>query len=115
MGLVPKSQMRKAVSSVQASEEQTEPLSKTQKKQAALSLQELGERLVKLSDEQLKRIKLPENVLDAVRMAKTINKHNPLKRQMQYIGTLMRKHDPAPVREYLDSLEQGKRKHPAKK
>jgi len=47
-------------------------------------------------------------------LAKTINKHCPLDRQMQYIGSLMRKHDPAPIREFLDSWEKRKGRTPAK-
>ncbi len=110
MGLVRKRDMKKAVQPGQSQEEQPARLSRTQKKKAALSLQDLGERLVKLSDELLRQIDLPGDVLAAVKTAKTIKKHNPLNRQMQYIGTLMRKHDPAPVREFLDALEQGNRK-----
>jgi ribosome-associated protein len=89
-------------------------LSRTQKKKAALSLQDLGERLVKLSDEQLKQIGLPGDVLTAVKAAKAIKKHNPLSRQMQHIGSLMRKYDPAPVREFFDALKQGNRRQTAK-
>lgn len=88
-------------------------LSRTQKKKTALSLQDLGERLVKLSDEQLIAIDLPENIRDAVKMARTITKHVPLLRQMQYIGTLMRKQDPTPIQEFLDALEHGNHKRTA--
>lgn len=115
MGLVRKKDMKKAVQPGHEQEDQPERLSKTQKKKAALSLQDLGERLVKLSNDQLKQIDLPANVLDAVKAAKSINKHNPLNRQMQHIGSLMRKHDPAPVREFLDALEQGTRRIPSLK
>lgn len=114
MGLVHKRDMRKALPPGQEQAEEPERLSKTQKKKEALSRQDLGERLVKLSDDQLKRMGLPADVLIAVKAAKTIKKHNPLDRQMQYIGSLMRKHDPAPVREFLDALEQGNRKQTAK-
>ncbi len=114
MGLVHKKEMKKAVQPGQVHGEQSVRLSRTQKKKAALSLQDLGERLVKLSDEQLKRIDLPGNVLAAVKTARTIKKHNPLSRQMQYIGTLMRKYDPTPVREFLDALKQGDPQRTAK-
>jgi ribosome-associated protein len=89
-------------------EEQPARLSRTQKKKAALSLQDLGARLVKLTDEQLEQIGLAEDILRAVKLAKTIKKHGPLDRQMQYIGSLMRKFDPAPVQEFLDALDRGK-------
>jgi ribosome-associated protein len=106
MGLVHKRDMKKAVRPGQAQEEQTTRVSRTQKKKAALSLQDLGERLVKLSNEQLKLIDLPADVLAAVKAAKAITKHGPLSRQMQYVGKLMRKYDPAPVKERLDALDQ---------
>ena len=107
MGLVHKKDMKKAAQPGQSQGEQPARLSKTERKKAALSLQDLGERLVKLSNEQLKQIDLPENVLAAVKAAKTIKKHGPLSRQLQYIGSLMRKYDPAPVKEFLDALEGG--------
>jgi len=114
MGLVRKKDMKNAARSRQMQEEPQVRLSRTQKKKAALSLQELGERLVKLSDEQLTRIDLPGDVLTAVKTAKAIKKHVPLSRQMQYLGTLMRKYDPAPVREFFDALKRGARRQPAK-
>jgi len=110
MGLVRKSDMKKYAKPGEEQEEQPVRLSRTQKKKAALSLQDLGERLVKLSDDQLKKIGVAEDVVKAVKMAKTITKHGPLDRQMQYIGSLMRKHDPTPVKEFLDALDQGKAK-----
>ena len=81
--------------------------SKTQKKKEATALQTLGEKLVKLSNEQLEDIDMPEELSNAVRQAKTIKSHGALKRQMQFIGTLMRKIDPAPVRSAIDEIEQG--------
>lgn len=81
--------------------------SKTQKKKEATYLQELGERLVNLSSEQIKGIDLPEEIYDAVSSAKTIKSHGAYRRQKQYIGALMRKIDPGPVQEALDRIEQG--------
>lgn len=84
-----------------------EEKSKTQKKKEALSLQKLGERLVGLSGELISDMNLPEELQEAVMAAKTIKKHGARKRQMQYIGLLMRKHDPSPVREALYNLDSG--------
>jgi ribosome-associated protein len=108
MGLVRKRDMTKAVKPGQEQDNQPVRLSKTQMKKAALSLQDLGERMVKLSDGHLKQIGLAEEVLKAVMAAKTIKKHGPFDRQIQYVGSLMRKYDPAPVREFLDALDRGK-------
>ena len=81
--------------------------SKTEKKKEATALQDLGEKLVKLSNEQLEGIDMLEELFSAVRQAKTIKSHGALKRQMQFIGTLMRKIDTAPVRNAIDEIEQG--------
>jgi ribosomal 50S subunit-associated protein YjgA (DUF615 family) len=108
MGLVHKRDLKKTAKPGQEQGEPLTRLSRTQKKKTAQSLQDLGERLVKLSDEQLKQIGLAEDILKAVKAAKIIKKHVPLNRQMQYVGSLMRKYDPAPVREFLDALDQGK-------
>ena len=108
MGLTRKRDMKTTAAPGQDEGERPARMSKTQKKQAALSLQALGERLVKLSDEQLDRIGLAEDILKAVKAARTIKKHGPRDRQMQYIGSLMRKYDPAPVQEFLDALDRGR-------
>lgn len=84
-----------------------EKISRTQKKMQALSLQDLGEKLVKLSDAQLRKIGLPEKILNAVTQAKSITKHGALDRQMQYIGVLMRKTDAVPIQEAVQTLEEG--------
>ncbi|MEC4684404.1 MAG: ribosome biogenesis factor YjgA [Nitrospirota bacterium] len=82
-------------------------ISKTQKKKEALSLQALGEQLVKLPKEQIEDIDLPAEIHEAVMFAKTLKKHGALRRQLQYIGTLMRRCDTEPIREALSQLEQG--------
>jgi ribosome-associated protein len=87
-----------------------EPLSRTEKKKAALSLQELGEQLVKLSNEQLRSMDLPESLFTAILLAKKTTKHVPLLRQMQYIGTLMRKYDTTAIAEFLHTIEEGNHK-----
>ncbi len=86
-----------------------EKISKTEKKRQALSVQDFGKRLVNLTEEQLGKIELSEEVLGAVTLAKTIKRHGALKRQMQYIGVLMRKTDAIPIQEAIQSLEKGNR------
>jgi len=75
--------------------------SKTQRKRAMHELQELGERLIALNPEQLAAITLPENLHDAVEQARRITRHEARRRQLQYIGRLMRAVDPEPIREKL--------------
>lgn len=73
------------------------PPSKTKIKQQMHDLQEIGEQLVALSKEQLAEIDIPENLRDAIKELKRINKFGAIRRQMQYIGRLMRDIDPAPI------------------
>lgn len=82
--------------------------SKTEKKKDALLLQELGEKLFKLSESQIEKIDLPEEIYKAVKVAKNIKSRGALKRQRQYIGVLMRKIDPEPIKEALRNIEEGK-------
>lgn len=66
------------------------PPSKSQRKREATALQELGERLVKLTPAQSSRVPLPDELLAAVRVAQGIAQRGGRKRQLQYIGKLMR-------------------------
>ncbi|MGC2518701.1 MAG: ribosome biogenesis factor YjgA [Burkholderiales bacterium] len=75
--------------------------SKTQRKREMHELQALGERLVELNGEQLDAVALPENLRQAVREAGRITRHEARRRQLQYIGRLMREVDAAPIREKL--------------
>ena len=84
-----------------------EERSKTERKKEAHSLQELGEKLVKLSDYQVREIDLPSEIYEAVTFARSIKSHIARKRQMQYIGTLMRKIDTVPIQEAIRNIETG--------
>ena len=69
------------------------PPSKSQRKREATALQDLGEQLVKLTPAQLKWIPLPEELSAAIRAAQTMNQRGAHKRQLQFIGKLMRRLD----------------------
>jgi len=69
------------------------PPSKSQRKREATALQDLGEQLIKLTATQLNRIPRPEALLGAVRLAQSISQRGGRKRQLQYIGKLMRQLD----------------------
>ena len=81
------------------------PISKTQRKKVMRGLQALGEQLVELNDDQLAAIELPETLRDAVMEARRISKFEARRRQMQYIGKLMRKVDAAPIRAALEAWQ----------
>ena len=82
---------------------ENKPVSKTQRKKAVHALQNLGEALVGLSDEQLARVDLPERLRDAVESARRITGFEAKRRQLQYIGKLMRNVDAEPIRAALDA------------
>ena len=79
--------------------------SKTQRKKDMHALQDLGAELVALTDQQLASIDLPERLHDAVQDARRMTKFEAKRRQMQYIGRLMREVDAAPIRAQLAEVE----------
>lgn len=78
--------------------------SKSQKKRDAHALQALGKELVALSAEQLKRIDMPDNLRIAIAEAQRTRSHEGLRRQMQYVGKVMRGVDTGPLTEALDVI-----------
>jgi ribosome-associated protein len=69
------------------------------------ALQSLGEQLVTLKPDRLAKIDMPDKLRDAVRDAQRFaNKHEAKRRQLQYIGRLMRDVDPAPIQAALDEV-----------
>ena len=69
---------------------ETEDISKSQRKRDLEDLKKLGWRLLEFSDDALRQLALPETLLDALRTAQRIKSHGARKRQMQFIGKLMR-------------------------
>jgi len=84
-----------------------EYVSKTQKKKEAHSLQKLGEKLLKLSREQVRKIDIPDEIREALNLARTIKSREGLRRQIQFIGSLMRKIDSDSIQQAVDHIEQG--------
>jgi ribosome-associated protein len=84
-------------------EEEQAPPSKTQRKRAMEELQALGEELVELSSDRLRKIELPDDLRAAVREAQRMLRHDDARRrQLQYIGRVMRDVDPQPIRRALE-------------
>jgi ribosome-associated protein len=81
--------------------------SKTRRKHAMHALQDLGEALVALDPRKLAELELPERLVDALVQARGIRAHEGRRRQMQYIGKLMRDVDPAPVEAALARWSSG--------
>jgi ribosome-associated protein len=81
-----------------------EPVSKSELKRRMHELQRLGVALVELRDEQLAAIALPERLREAVIEARRIASFEARRRQLQYIGRLMREVDAEPIRAALAAL-----------
>jgi len=81
--------------------------SRTQLKKEAASLQKMGEKLVTLSDEQLSRMGLPTMLVTAIEAVRQMKSRGARRRQMQYIGTLMRNVEVAPIQQAVLEIEQG--------
>jgi ribosome-associated protein len=71
------------------------------------ALQKLGIQLLDLPESRLKKLDLPEKLFDAVQEAKRISNFEGKRRQMQYIGKLMRKVDPAPIEAAVHAAKKG--------
>ncbi|HEY5604538.1 MAG TPA: ribosome biogenesis factor YjgA [Gammaproteobacteria bacterium] len=88
-------------------QEAPEYVSKSQLKRDMLALQALGEKLLELSATQFAQLDLPDNLRNALLQAKQITKHGAKRRQLQYIGKLMRAADADDIRaQYADLTQQ---------
>ncbi len=81
--------------------------SRTRKKKEDRALQALGEELVALSPEQLEQIPMQERLHEAVMAARKTKSHGARRRQMQYIGRLMRDVAPEPIENALKNIRIG--------
>ena len=81
--------------------------SKSQMKRDMTALQKLGEELLALPESRWAPLALPEILSDALKAAKKITNFEGRRRQLQYIGKLMRKIDPEPVREAVAAFKLG--------
>ena len=79
-------------------------VSKSQRKRDVEDLQKLGAALVALAPGQLDTLALPRELMDAVREAQRISSHEARRRQLQFIGKVMRRIDPEPVRAALGGI-----------
>ena len=82
----------------------SEIVSKSQRKREMTALQDMGVELVKLPRARLEKFDLPENLLSALVEAQRLNSHGAIRRQMQYIGKLMRDVEIEPIAEQLAAL-----------
>ena len=94
--------------------EDSEPLahdrpSKSQVKRDMHALQALGRRLVDLPAARLAALDLDEPLREAIALAQRIRSHEGRRRQIHYVGKLMRQADAEALRAQLDLWDSGSR------
>lgn len=83
--------------------------SKSQIKRDMLALQELGKQLVELPPDRLKQLPLSDVLLEAIRDAQRNTSREGRRRQIHYVGKLMRTADAPAIRQQLDTWQHGSR------
>lgn len=79
-------------------------VSKSEIKRDAEHLKKLGESLMALNPTNLAKIPLDDNLREAIELAQRL-RLEARRRQIQYVGKLLRNLDPAPIQEALDKVE----------
>ncbi|MCO1333787.1 DUF615 domain-containing protein [Microbulbifer sp. OS29] len=82
------------------------PKSKTQVKNEMLELQGLGKQLTELTKAQLAEVPLDEGLLEAIETLHRIKSNEARRRQMQYIGKLMRHVDHEAIEAVLNKFKE---------
>ena len=81
--------------------------SRTQIKKEMKALQIMGEKLVELSKEKINKLEIDEDLKEALLLAQSL-KREARRRQMQYVGALMRDINVDGITHFLDSQSQTK-------
>lgn len=81
--------------------------SKSQRKRDSHALQTLGDDVAALPASRLNALALPESLREAIREFHRTRSHEGRRRQMQFIGKLMRQVDPGPLQEAVDNFKLG--------
>lgn len=82
-----------------------EIISKSQIKREMIALQALGEKLMHVPAEKLKKFPLTEEMFDAIDEFHRIKSHEAQRRHMQFVGRQMRREDEAAIQKALDSID----------
>jgi ribosome-associated protein len=78
-------------------------ISKSQIKRELDELKKLGSELLEFSDDALRQLDISEVLLQALRTAKRITSNSARKRQLQYIGKLLKEENAAPLIAAVDA------------
>ncbi len=81
------------------------PPSKSQLKREAQAMTRLGEQLVALDDKKLRQLTLAENLFDAIIATRKIKQHGARKRQLLFLGKLLRQIDTSEITSQLAAFD----------
>ena len=81
-------------------------VSRTQKKKKGQERQELAEKLTELSEVQLERMELPEKILKEIILARNTKVSGAKKRQIKFIGGMLRDLDTDPIEKAINYIDQ---------
>lgn len=84
----------------------TQDASRTELKRESDELQELGKELLTLRTDLFNRLGLPDKLAEALAEARRITNFEGKRRQMQFVGKLMRKLEPEQVQAVRDALDE---------
>jgi ribosome-associated protein len=79
-------------------------ISKTRRKKQMKDLQDIGVALTRLPADQLAALELPDDLRQAVVECRKMTKHEAIRRQLQYIGRVMREVDAGPIAAQLEAM-----------
>jgi ribosome-associated protein len=79
--------------------------SKSQVKRDLKALQKIGERLVGLPPSQREKITMSDELREALEFAAAVKKHEARRRQIKYIGVLLRHEDAESIAADLEDIE----------
>jgi ribosome-associated protein len=82
-----------------------ELISKSQLKRESQALQDMGSQLVEMPVGKLAKFDLPENLKEAISEARRLKNREGKRRQLQYIGKLMRTIDTSFIQETLERMD----------
>lgn len=85
--------------------------SRSQVKRDMEALQELGKRITELNPEQQAQVPMDERLANAVAEMRRISAHGARKRQLQFIGKLMRTADADAIREVIERFDSASAAH----
>jgi ribosome-associated protein len=91
-----------------------EEKSKSEKKREMTALREIGDRLSGLSPEQLNELEIPGEIQESLNLYRNMKNNGARRRQLKYIGVLLRRVDPEPLKEMISETERAEKGRTAK-